>query len=350
MYFHNEATGKWRKSGFPSAANAPDGPRVAIVDDNMASLLAMHMLLSGLGVDHIGCAGGDEIIERCRAGGVETALDVILIAEHMKQRGGIDTVRELRSIGVASPDVKIIGLAATSVDAVRHAWIDAGAADVFAKPFIAEDWRALVARHALCGSGVRGHRAMTRAMHLAVLDDKAPSPPASPPRALPSGGGGGGAALQEYTADILVVDDQRTIIMLLTMMLQRVACKFETCRSGEACVAKHERGERYKVVFMDRAMPGIDGAETVRRVRALGATKANGCAIVGLTGDATPEETVEFTSAGLDALYFKPFTPRVFREIQQRFMGGNEGETPVSCILCSVTFHANHAHNLTRSP
>ena len=65
-------------------------------------------------------------------------------------------------------------------------------------------------------------------------------------------------------------------------------------------------------------MPGLDGAETVRRLRALGVTKASGCAIVGLTGDATPEETDAFTSAGLDALYFKPFTPRVFREIQVR--------------------------------
>ena len=181
MYFHNEVTGMWRKSGVPSSQ---DGPRVAIVDDNMASLLAMHMLLSGLGVDHIGCAGSNEIIERCRAG-AETALDVILIAEHMKQRGGIDTVRELRSMGVASPGVKLIGLAATSADAVRHAWIAAGADDVFAKPFLPEDWRALVTRHTRRGSGVWARRAMTRAMHLAVTDDNddAPSPPHLPTRA-----------------------------------------------------------------------------------------------------------------------------------------------------------------------
>ena len=28
----------------------------------------------------------------------------------------------------------------------------------------------------------------------------------------------------------------------------------------------------------------------------------------------------------------------------------SEARTVVSCILCTVTFHANHAHNLTRSP
>ena len=27
-----------------------------------------------------------------------------------------------------------------------------------------------------------------------------------------------------------------------------------------------------------------------------------------------------------------------------------EEEAAVSCLLCTVTFHANHAHNLTRSP
>ena len=40
--------------------------------------------------------------------------------------------------------------------------------------------------------------------------------------------------------------------------------------------------------------------------------------------------------------------------LSKRFAPGasadaNPGDA-VSCLLCTVTFHANHAHNLTRSP
>jgi branched-chain amino acid aminotransferase len=53
----------------------------------------------------------------------------------------------------------------------------------------------------------------------------------------------------------------------------------------------------------------------------------------------------ELVTAPLDGTILPGVTRATALELARSW-----GDLQVSCLLCTVTFHANHAHNLTRSP
>jgi two-component system response regulator QseB len=59
------------------------------------------------------------------------------------------------------------------------------------------------------------------------------------------------------------------------------------------------------VVLMDLRMPGMDGMEAVRRIRARGDAKAN-LPIIVVTADTGPELREQCLEAGADDVLFKP--------------------------------------------
>ena len=68
---------------------------------------------------------------------------------------------------------------------------------------------------------------------------------------------------------VLVVDNEEADRELLTQVLQPLGFELRTAASGHDCLDLLTAGFRPDVIFMDLAMPGIDGWETIRRVRAL---------------------------------------------------------------------------------
>ena len=70
---------------------------------------------------------------------------------------------------------------------------------------------------------------------------------------------------------VLVVDNEEADRDLLVNLLQPLGFELRTAASGHDCLDLLTAGYQPDVIFMDLAMPGIDGWETIRRVRALGA-------------------------------------------------------------------------------
>ena len=68
---------------------------------------------------------------------------------------------------------------------------------------------------------------------------------------------------------ILVVDNERVDRELLANVLEPLGFQVEQAGSGHECLAVLDRFQPH-LVFMDLAMPGIDGWETLRRMRAGG--------------------------------------------------------------------------------
>jgi signal transduction histidine kinase/CheY-like chemotaxis protein/purine-cytosine permease-like protein len=71
---------------------------------------------------------------------------------------------------------------------------------------------------------------------------------------------------------ILVVDNEEADRELLVSVLQPLGFELRTASSGHDCLDLLAAGYSPDVILMDLAMPGIDGWETIRRLRALGHT------------------------------------------------------------------------------
>ena len=68
---------------------------------------------------------------------------------------------------------------------------------------------------------------------------------------------------------VLVVDNEEADRELLVNLLQPLGFELRTAASGHDCLDLITTGYQPDVIFMDLAMPGIDGWETIRRLRAL---------------------------------------------------------------------------------
>ncbi|MBG6079263.1 signal transduction histidine kinase/ActR/RegA family two-component response regulator [Rubrivivax gelatinosus] len=69
---------------------------------------------------------------------------------------------------------------------------------------------------------------------------------------------------------VLAVDNEEADRRLVADLLQPLGFEVEGAASGEAVLARLAADAPYDAVFMDLAMPGIDGWETIRRLRAAG--------------------------------------------------------------------------------
>jgi CheY-like chemotaxis protein len=74
---------------------------------------------------------------------------------------------------------------------------------------------------------------------------------------------------------VLVVDNEEADRELLVNLLQPLGFELRTAASGHDALDLLAAGYQPDVVFMDLAMPGIDGWETIRRLRTLGNAPAH---------------------------------------------------------------------------
>jgi CheY-like chemotaxis protein len=108
---------------------------------------------------------------------------------------------------------------------------------------------------------------------------------------------------------ILVVEDNATNRLIATKLLENLGASVETAADGYLGVAAAERGG-FDLVLMDVQMPGIDGLEASRRIRALGGPAAE-TPIVALTANVLAHQRQSYLDAGMDGVVGKPISPAV---------------------------------------
>ena len=106
---------------------------------------------------------------------------------------------------------------------------------------------------------------------------------------------------------ILVVDDNRTNRLVGLKSLEALGARAETADSGEAAIAAAAGGD-YDLILMDINMPGMDGLEATRRIRALPGPQAR-VPIVALTADVMTHHQATYHAAGMTGFVPKPFSP-----------------------------------------
>jgi signal transduction histidine kinase/CheY-like chemotaxis protein len=114
-------------------------------------------------------------------------------------------------------------------------------------------------------------------------------------------------AVREFSAPnarVLVVDDIEVNLSVAEALLSTFEIEPTLAMNGEAAI-DFARDNRYDLIFMDHMMPGMDGIETTRRIRALGGQNET-APIVALTANAISGVEEMFLQNRMDGFLPKP--------------------------------------------
>ncbi|MEM7367851.1 MAG: response regulator transcription factor [Bacteroidota bacterium] len=106
---------------------------------------------------------------------------------------------------------------------------------------------------------------------------------------------------------VLVVEDDRDIVDLLDIHLQDLGCRLDKCYDGNSGLHK-ALSQSYDLIILDLMMPGTDGLEICRRVRAQEIITP----IMMLTAKSEEIDKVLGLEMGADDYLTKPFSVREF--------------------------------------
>jgi CheY-like chemotaxis protein len=116
---------------------------------------------------------------------------------------------------------------------------------------------------------------------------------------------------------VLVVDDHQDTRLAERFVLERSGYLVVEARSGldalALSLAMHPR-----VVLLDMVLPGIDGEQLARMLRADHACR--GVALVGLSASDEPSVHARAIGAGCDEFIAKPVSPFMLIEVVGRYM------------------------------
>jgi CheY-like chemotaxis protein/anti-sigma regulatory factor (Ser/Thr protein kinase) len=142
-------------------------------------------------------------------------------------------------------------------------------------------------------------------------ETRPPAGPDAPP---------GGIAPSAKPERILVVEDNPVNQKLIRRMLTGIGFDAAIAANGQSCLDACER-ETFDLIFMDIQMPGMDGFETTRQLRARG----DGAWIVALTAHVMSEDRERAVEAGMNDFLPKPIRIEALKEILAHFAAAREG-------------------------
>jgi two-component system cell cycle response regulator DivK len=109
--------------------------------------------------------------------------------------------------------------------------------------------------------------------------------------------------------DVLIVEDNPRNLKLARDILNHAGYRTVEAETAEDGLAL-ARAQRPRLVLMDVQLPGIDGVEALRRLRADAATA--GIRVVALTAFAMKDDRERFLVAGFDGYLEKPLDVHEF--------------------------------------
>jgi PAS domain S-box-containing protein len=155
----------------------------------------------------------------------------------------------------------------------------------------------------------RGSQFLVR---LPLLAEALPQTDISPRRDLPAP-----AALP--THKILVVDDNLDVAESFSQWLASCGHDVRAVHSGELALTE-ALAFRPTIMFVDVGLPGMDGYETARRLRAM--PELEGVLLIAATGYGRDEDRQLSLDAGFDQHWVKPFAPEMLADFLAEVQGG----------------------------
>ncbi|WP_377355081.1 ATP-binding protein [Phenylobacterium terrae] len=143
--------------------------------------------------------------------------------------------------------------------------------------------------------------------------------PAEAPQAAPAAEAG---AAPLAGLRILVVDDNAVNRLVGCKTLEALGAEAASAEGGEAAIAAVREGG-FDLVLMDVNMPGMDGLEATRAIRAL---PGGALPIIAMTADVMAHHRGRYGAAGMDGVVPKPFSPAQLLAEIVRLLSAPDGD------------------------
>ncbi len=130
---------------------------------------------------------------------------------------------------------------------------------------------------------------------------------------------------------ILLVDDNLINRQLARIFIAQLGARVDEAGDGQEAVEVC-RHNAYQLILMDVHMPGMDGLEAARHIRAATGGSNQRTPILALTADTGESERARCIEAGMDGHLAKPITETALREALERWSNppATRGDAPAA--------------------
>src|SRR5215831_18041963 len=108
---------------------------------------------------------------------------------------------------------------------------------------------------------------------------------------------------------VMIIDDEENIRRMGRMVLETAGYEVGEAASGQEGLDLYADDPNWDVILLDQRMPGIDGLETLQRLKQSGAATR----VIMITAYASIELAVDAMKLGASDFVRKPMTPQILR-------------------------------------
>lgn len=123
-------------------------------------------------------------------------------------------------------------------------------------------------------------------------------------------------------ARALIVDDNEINLTVACGHLAPTQIQIDTATSGEDAIEKIQK-ESYDLVFMDYMMPGLNGLETVKKIRELENGKYSKIPMIALSANVIEQTKQIFKAEGMNDYLEKPIKPNDIIAVAKKWLPKN---------------------------
>src|SRR6185503_11048581 len=108
---------------------------------------------------------------------------------------------------------------------------------------------------------------------------------------------------------LLIIDDEPHIRHMMRLTLEAAGYEIDEAADGQAGLDRYRDGAEYDAVVLDQKMAGLDGLETLQRIK----ERTPDACVLMVTAFASVELAVDAMKLGATDFLRKPMTPEMLR-------------------------------------
>lgn len=141
-------------------------------------------------------------------------------------------------------------------------------------------------------------------------------------------------------ARVLVVDDNAANLLVARGLIGKYGVSIETCSSGQETLDLLEKDQNFDMLFVDHMMPGMDGVELVKTLRAKDGEFYRNVPIVALTANAIKGVSDLFLANGFWDYMSKPIDVKVLGRVMNDWIPPSK-RVEKDCVVGGVDAEEN---------